>query len=291
VNTVLVTGATGRQGGSVVDALLADGVDVRALTRDPTSDRARALADRGVEVVGGDLDRRADLRRAMGGVDGVFLVTDFFSAGRAGEIRQGRNGVKAAVEAGVPHLVYSSVGSADRAAGLAHFRSKHAVEVYLRKVVPDATVVRPTYFTTNLEFQRDGIEAGRLSLPLSPRTRLAVLDPRDVGRVVARVFADPDRFAGRTLELAGDEVTPVEMAAHLSRAVGRPVTHVRTSRADARETLGDEVGAMYEWFDDVGYRVDVPALARETGVDLTSFAAYVDRSWAGTATARAGRAA
>jgi uncharacterized protein YbjT (DUF2867 family) len=277
---VLVTGATGRQGGSVVDALLADGVAVRAFTRDATSERARALSARGVEVVEGDLDRRTHLRRAMDGVDGVFLVTDYFSAGRAGEIHQGRNGVRAAAEAGVDHLVYSSVASADRAPGLEHFRTKRAVESYLHKRFPSATVLRPAYFMSNFESQRSAVADGRLALPLRRSTELALVDPRDIGRMAARAFADPERFAGRTVELAGDELTLSGMAAAFSEVLGRRVTpeHVRTDAA--YERMGEEMADMFAWFNSVGYDVNVRRLEAETGVEMTRFREYLEREWA-----------
>jgi len=280
MDRVLVTGATGQQGGSVVDALLADGVAVRAFTGDATSGPARELADRGVELFEGDMDRRTHLRRAMEGVDGVFLVTDYFSAGRAGEIRQGRNGVRAASEAGVGHLVYSSVASADRAPGLDHFRSKRAVEIYLRKLFPTATVLRPAYFMSNFESQRAAIEAGRLSLPLGRTTQLAVVDPRDIGRVAARVFADPERFAGDTIELAGDRLTLTGMAAAFSDVLDRPVVadHVRGDRA--HERLPGEIADMFAWFNAVGYDVNVPAVERHLGLRLTRLPAYLRREWA-----------
>lgn len=282
MDRVLVTGATGRQGGSVVDALLADGVAVRAFTRDATSERARALSARGVEVVEGDLDRRTHLRRAMDGVDGVFLVTDYFGAGRAGEIHQGRNGVRAAVEAGVDHLVYSSVASADRAPGLEHFRTKRAVESYLRKMFPSATVLRPAYFMTNFESQRSAVADGRLALPLGRSTRLALVDPRDIGRVAARVFAEPGRFAGDTIELAGDELTLAEMAAAFSDVLGRPVIAERVRNDDARLRMGEEMADMFAWFNTVGYDVNVPALERYTGLRMSRFREYLEREWAGT---------
>jgi uncharacterized protein YbjT (DUF2867 family) len=277
--TILVTGATGRQGGSVVDALLGTGATVRGLTRDPASERARRLADRGVEVVEGDLARRRDLRRAMAGADGVFLVTDYWSAGRAGEIRHGRNAVRAAREAGVERVVFSSVASADRAPNVEHFRSKAAIEAYLRKVFPTATVLRPTYFTSNFESQRAGIAEGRLALPIGRYTQLALLDPVDLGRVAARAFADPDRFAGRTLELAGDAVTLREAAATFQRVLGHTVEAEYVRPADARERLSEDVVAMYEWLDRVGYDVSPRRAEAETGLELTSLASYLTREW------------
>lgn len=280
MDRVLVTGATGQQGSSVVDALLADGVAVRAFTRDATSEAARALADRGVELFEGDMDRHTHLRRAMEGVDGVFLVTDYFSAGRAGEIHQGRNGVRAASEVGVDHLVYSSVASADRAPGLEHFRTKRAVEVYLWKMFPTATVLRPTYFTSNLESQRSAISDGRLALPLGTSTRLAMVDPRDIGRVAARVFADPARFAGDTIELAGDRLTLTEMAAAFSEVLDRPVVADHVREDHARERMDPEVADMFAWFNAVGYDVNVPALERHVDLRMTRLEEYLQREWA-----------
>jgi uncharacterized protein YbjT (DUF2867 family) len=279
MDPILVTGATGRQGGSVVDALLADGRSVRALTRDASSDRARRLADRGVDVVEGDLARRRDLRRAMAGVDGVFLVTNYFEAGRAGEIRQGRNGVRAAAEAGVEHVVFSSVASADHAPGVEHFRTKHAIESYLRRMLPSATIVRPTYFMSNLESQRAAVADGTVALPLGRYTRLSLVDPRDIGRVVAAVFADPDRFAGRTLDLAGDDLTLAELAGAFARVLGHPVAPDYVRREAARERMGADTVAMFEWFDRVGYDVDIAALEAATNVEMTRFESYLAREW------------
>jgi uncharacterized protein YbjT (DUF2867 family) len=110
--TVLVSGATGQQGESVARELLERGFGVRALTRDPEKPAAKELAERGAEVVRGDLDDRSSLERALEGVYGVFSVQNFWEAGYEGEVRQGTHLADAAKEAGVSHLVYSSVGSA-----------------------------------------------------------------------------------------------------------------------------------------------------------------------------------
>lgn len=274
---VLVTGATGTQGGSVVDALLSgDHGDwsIRALTRDASSDRARALADRGVEVVAGDLtdpERMADLCEGM---DAVYLVTTFAEDGVDAEFEQGRVAVEAAADAGVSHLVYSSVGAAD-SAPLAHFESKARVEALIADRGLPATVVRPVFFAQNLRWQADEVAAGRLPLPLDPDVSLAVVDATDIGRVVARALADPERYVGETVTLAGDDLTLTEMAAAVAEAVGHEVDPVHVPVEEYRATAGDELADMFAWFNDVGYGDDPTADARGFGFEPRSFRAWL----------------
>ena len=121
---ILVSGATGQQGGAVARNLLEWGFTVRALTRDTDKAAARELADLGAEVVSGDLEDRASIERVLDGVYGVFSVQQFMETGVEGEVRQGVLLADAAKAAGVEHLVYSSVGSAHRDTGIPHFESK-----------------------------------------------------------------------------------------------------------------------------------------------------------------------
>src|SRR5438094_9275622 len=126
--TVLVTGATGKQGGHLVRELLARGHSIRALTRKPQSAGAAALAARGVTIVTGDFEDQGSLERAARGVDTVFAMSTPFESGATTETREGINIVRAASAAGVSHLVYTSVAGADRATGIPHFDSKFEVE-------------------------------------------------------------------------------------------------------------------------------------------------------------------
>ena len=125
--SVLVTGATGKQGGAVARQLIGKGHHVRALTRDPSKPAAQALAGLGAELAVGNLDDRASLERAIDGVDAVFAVATPFEEGTQAETQQGINVADAAIAAGV-QLVYSSVANADRQTGIPHFDSKFAVE-------------------------------------------------------------------------------------------------------------------------------------------------------------------
>src|SRR4051812_4292432 len=121
---ILVSGATGQQGGAVARSLLKRGFPVRALIRDLEKSEARALAEGGAELVRGDLEDRSSLERALEGVYSVFSVQNFYEGGYEGEVRQGETLADAAKAAGVQHVVYSSVGSAHRETGIPHFDSK-----------------------------------------------------------------------------------------------------------------------------------------------------------------------
>ncbi|MFC6940327.1 NmrA/HSCARG family protein [Salinirubellus sp. GCM10025818] len=245
---VLVVGATGTQGGSVIDALL-DGeygeFEVRGLTRDATGERARALAARGVELVEGDLADPSGLARSLEGVGGVFYP----SFGGDREATYGRNVVDAARGAGVTHLVVSTGGNCDDRPGIPHVDTKADVEDYLRESGVPATVLRPHTFTSNLRMQAPAIREGRFPYPLAGGAQLALVDPRDVGRLAARAFADPDRFVGETFELAGDALTLEELAAAFADVLGREVEPVRITPAAFVERLGapDSFRRFIEW--------------------------------------------
>ncbi len=164
---VLVTGATGRQGGTVIEHLISAGFPVRALVRDPNKPRATELADKGANLAEGDLDDPASLGRALEGVYGVFSVQNFFQAGYEGEIRQGTSLADAAKAAGVSHFVYSSVGSAHRDTGISHFESKRRVEGHVRSLGMPYTIVRPVFFMHNVV--RDARADPRWRVPLAPQ--------------------------------------------------------------------------------------------------------------------------
>jgi len=142
-----VVGATGQQGGATVRALQAHDAGVRALVRDPQATAVRALADGGVQVVRADIDDAESMRRAFTDVDGVFAMTTFAGpAGTSGEVEHGKRIADAAAAARVPHVVYSSVGGAERHTAIPHFDSKRRVEEYLSALGLSTTFVRPTFF-------------------------------------------------------------------------------------------------------------------------------------------------
>ena len=262
--TILITGATGHQGGSVLRALAGKGFRLRAMTRKPSGEAARALTKLGAEVVEGDLDDAGSLKRALEGAWGVFAVQNTWDAGVEKEEEQGKRIAKLAREGGVEHFVYSSVGSAHRHTGIPHFDNKSRVEQAVRDLkFPSHAILRPVFFMENL-LSPWFLNGDRLTTALDPATSLQMIAVSDIGRFAAGVFTDPARFNGREIDLAGDAATMPATAAVLARAVGRPVEYVRIPIEDVRRNSGD-FATMLEWFDRVGYNADIPALAREFG--------------------------
>jgi uncharacterized protein YbjT (DUF2867 family) len=188
----------------VARELLGRGFGVRALTRDPEKPAAKELAERGAKVVRGDLDDRSSLERVLEGVHGIFSVQNFWETGYEREVRQGTQLADAAKEAGVSHLVYSSVGSAHRQTGLSHFESKWEVEEHVRGSGVPYTILRPVFFMQNWEiFGRDQILGGTLAQPLDPDKFLQMLAAEDIGVFVTMAFDNPDEWIGREVDLGG----------------------------------------------------------------------------------------
>ncbi len=274
--TILVFGATGQQGSAVASHLLKDGWKVRALVRNPKSDQAQALQQRGIELVQGDLNQPSSLQEAMKGVYGVFSVQPP-AEGTAAEIRQGKAVADAALQAGVSHLVYSSVGGAERKTGIAHFESKWQIEEYIRALGLPATILRPAFFMSNL-FRYYGVKEeadGTLTLTqaLRPQTRLQMIAVEDIGKCAALAFAHPETFLGKAIEIAGDALTPSQIAESIEHATGKPTRFVELPGEQLR-SFDAESANMYEWFNQSGYQADIPAL-RELHPELLTLDAWL----------------
>ena len=261
--SILVCGATGSQGGAVARSLLERGFRVRALTRDPHKPEARALAEQGAEVAQGDMDDRPSVDRALEGAYGVFSVQNFWEAGYDRELRQGKTVADAASAAGVEHFVYSSVGSAHRRTGIAHFDSKREVEEHVRGLGLPHTVLRPVFFMQNWEMMREPILGGTLPQPLDPGKPFQQVAVEDIGAFAAMAFEHPEEWIGREVEIAGDERTMPEIAEAFGRVAGREVGYYQVPWEQFEEQMGEEYAVMYRWFNEVGYEADVEALRRE----------------------------
>ena len=278
--TILVSGATGQQGGAVARHLLDRGFDVRALTRSPNQKAAQALVAEGAQIVKGDFEDRTSLDRALRNVDGAFSVQNTWAAGVDGEIQQGKAFADAAANAGVDHFVYSSVGGAERDTGIPHFDSKWEIEEHIRSLSLPTTILRPVFFMENwAHFSKDAILNGRLPQPLSPETRLQQVAVDDIGAFVELAFSNPDDWKGQAVELAGDEPAMTETAQTFGEVLGHEVEYVQVPWDAFEEQAGEEMTAMYRWFEADGYAADIDSL-RETYPDLTTFESFLrEQDW------------
>ncbi|MBN2012281.1 NmrA/HSCARG family protein [candidate division KSB1 bacterium] len=275
--TILVTGATGKQGGSVVKHLLANGWNVRALTRNPQKSEARALAAQGVEVVQGSFDDRASLDRALDGVYAAYSVQQVWEVGPARETEQGKAFADAAKAANVKHFVYSSVCNADQNTGIPHFESKWEVEKYIKSLELPATIVRPVFFMENFlaPDSKRRINDGSLSFSLHRQNKLQVIAVDDIGWFVAKAFAEPESYIGKALDIAGDEVSGEQIAMAFSQKLGHSVTYVELPTDQLRQVNMDRA-IMFDWFNTVGYSADINAL-RKVYPQLKTFAKWIEK--------------
>jgi uncharacterized protein YbjT (DUF2867 family) len=261
---IAVTGATGLQGGKVVRRLLAQGWKVRALTRDVDKPAAKELAAAGAEVLPGNMDKHAELDAAFKGAYGVFSVQNYWlpTVGYNSEIVQGKTVADAARAASVKHLVYSSVGAAHRGMGQKHFESKWIIEQYIQTLGVPYTILRPVAFMENFNRSRpqilNGTFQGRGRRP-DKTTQLVATD--DIGVFAELALAQPEQFLGKTIELAGDELTEQQIADVFARVIGRPVKLVEPQSSGAAAP-SEEMQAMFNFFNGEGYDADIPALRK-----------------------------
>lgn len=286
--TITVVGATGMQGRAVTAHLLAAGWQVTALTRDPASPAAEALAGAGARVVGADMADPRSLDAAFDGAHGVFSVQP--TVGSPGtppdftaddEVAWGVNVAEAADRAGVAHLVFSSVGGAERHETETlpkNLVSKWRIERRIAELGLPATILRPVSFMENYSggyYLRDGA----LTTALAPDVAQQVLAVDDVGAFAAKAFAAPDAWIGHSLELAGDALTPVRVAELIGESLGIDLPYVNIPVAVLREF--SEAGAVaHTWLNERGYGADIAGV-RALHPGLLDFPTWLARTGRG----------
>jgi len=260
---VLVTGATGSQGGSVVTELLkSSGLTIRVLTRSPTGEKAAALKARGVEIVQGDMFDEASIKAALVGVDRAFLVTDYQLKGVEGETESGVTFVDCAAAAGVKHLVFSSVASAETGSGIPHFESKYKVEQHLTaSAIPSWTILRPVAFMDN--FPPAGgaqrmITLGLFDAALQGKS-LQLVAVQDIGWYAAKALENPEEWKGKAVEIAGEEVTVPSIKAAYEKIEGGKPWEMPLPEVAIGAMLPKEQAIMFTWFRTHGYSCDIAA--------------------------------
>ncbi|RUS15650.1 hypothetical protein BC937DRAFT_92184 [Endogone sp. FLAS-F59071] len=264
---ITVIGITGKQGGAVAKHLLQSGFKVRGLTREVSTPKAKSWAEKGVEIVAADLDDVESLKSAFQGTYGVFLVTaNPTSLGPKNETKYGKNAADASKFASVQHFVFSSVGNASEAPNVPHFQSKYLIERYIADELRlPHTIIRPAFFYEN--YDKAGFTPprnGSLTGFIRNDVKLQMVAVDDIGVFVDLAFRKPDKYLGKVVELSGDELTGDEMADVLTKVTGEKYSYsvwwffkwvLRYVAADMRE--------MAKFFEEVGYKADIPALRKE----------------------------
>jgi uncharacterized protein YbjT (DUF2867 family) len=274
--TVLVFGATGQQRGAGAAAPKANDWPVRAPVRDPSSDKAKALYDLRVQLFRGNLADPASIRKAMSGAYGVFRVQPSSGQGAVygvsdeEEIRYGKSIADIAIEEGVQHFVYTSVNAAGpEKTGIGHFDSKSEIEACICSLGLRSTIIRPAGFMELLMLPGMGLDQGFFTFLLRPDQAGQCIALRDIGKIVAAIFADPDRFTGRTFEIAGDQLTGAQLGEKLSHAAARTIAYHRFPDSLLKEN--DFLGRLAALYDDgrLSGHADIATLNQEFGKLLT----------------------
>jgi uncharacterized protein YbjT (DUF2867 family) len=274
--TILITGVTGNQGSAVAQALQGSGFHLRGLTRTPGSERAAVLARNGVEVVKGDLDDEASLRRVLAGAWGVFGVQNSLGVGVEREEEQGKRLATLAREVGVQNYVYTSVGSANKRTGVPHFDNKWRIEETVRDLrFPSHVILRPVFFMENL-LAPFSLQGSTLAWALEPGTQLQMIAVDDIGWFGARAFTDAAALNRREIDIAGDARTMPGVAEVLTEALGRPIEFAQMPIEQVRQYSND-TALMLQWFERVGYSADIAGLEREFGRVLTKLPDWARR--------------
>jgi uncharacterized protein YbjT (DUF2867 family) len=279
-NVVLVTGGTGSQGGATVTHLLAaKKVRVRVLTRNLESPKAKSLAARGVELVKGDFEEVASLRTALAGVSAAFSVQQWTEeGGTAAEELNGKRFADAVKTSGSPHLVYSSAEGAERKSGLGHYESKWAIEQHIRDLKLPATILRPVGFMDALgvpAVQR-GIYLGMFRANWGVSHRVQFVATYDIGWFAARALEDPERYAGRVIPLAGDELNVADIIRTYKTVTGHKPWVAPIPAFAAKRMMPKEFADMFRWIREKGFEADI-AQVRQEYPQLLTFAGWLKK--------------
>lgn len=248
---VLVMGATGRQGGAVVDELLSRGHVVRAMTRKPQGKKAQRLIGLGVEVVRGDYGDPVSLLAAMDELERAF----FYSGFSRNELQESKNVIEAARQSGIRHLIYSSGAAADPENGMTG-SVKAQVELALRDSGVPFTVMRPVSFMENFRGrQKRTIEQGVVD-SRAPDRQVYFIAIADIGFFVAEAFDRPDEWLGRGENIAGDQMTLTELTQTFGAVLGRDIEYVRKPLEEYLQGFPPPLRPLFRWYDEVGYSAD-----------------------------------
>lgn len=283
----LIIGATGKQGGAVIDALLANSststtpFQILALTRSAESGKAKSLASKApnISLVQGTVTEPEAIFEKTGPVDGVFCVTN---PGKEGaEEQQANPMIDASIKHGVKHFVFTSVDrGGETPTNIPHFASKHRIEEYLKDKAAasemDWTILRPVCFMDNLtpDFMGKGFASMWAGVGEKP---LQLISVKDIGYFGAAALLEPEKYKGQTIGLAGDELNLEEARRIFKETTGKVLPETYLFFGKALKWAITEMGTMFDWFRTVGYKVDIQQLRKEYP-DLQDFRKWLKQS-------------
>lgn len=267
--TILVGGATGRQGTAVVDQLLARGYKVRGMTRKPESKKALALKARGVEVVQGDYGDPDSLVAAMDGINRMF----FYSGFSMNEVAEGKNVIAAAKASGIGQLVYSSGAAADPENGIPG-AAKMQVEIAIVASGVPYTIFRPVAFMENFDRQQKRIAKNGIVDSRDPDRILHFIAIDDVGFLVGEAFDHPDQWLNKAVNIASDRMTVEAYVGTFSNVMGRDIVYHQLPLDEYLATMPKPLRPLFRWYDEEGYEADVDGF-RAAYPNLTTLDEYL----------------
>jgi uncharacterized protein YbjT (DUF2867 family) len=269
---IAVVGATGAQGGGLARAILNDKngpFALRAITRNVNSDKAKVLADAGAEVVAADLDDVKSLKKAFEGAHGAYCVTNFWEHFKPEkELSQARNMAQAAKEAGVKHVIWSTLEDTRKSVPLSddrmptlmgkykvpHFDAKGEADAIFTELGVPTTFLLTSFYWENLIYFGMGPKKGAdgkltITLPIGNK-KLASISSEDIGKTAYAIFEAGDEMIGKTVGIAGGHLTGAQMAKSLSKALGQPVVYNAVTPAAFRAfgfPGAEDLGNMFQF--------------------------------------------
>ncbi len=270
IKKVLVIGATGNQGGGLISHLLTSKKwHAVALTRDPDSPRARLLANRGVEVIKGDMDDSDSLRSAIRGSHGVFSVQNENTL--RNEIEQGRRVVEICVEERVNHLIYTaSCGAKEPNRGVDYWDSKRLIIDAVRESGLPYTILRPVSFMENYISNKTALRQGKLTGLLTPDKELQVISGYDIGLYASQALERPGEFIDQEIDIASETLTMTKIAETLSRTLNSSISYTQT-KIEPRSDFAPGALAMNRWYQEFGYDENIDSLKAKWKINTLSF--------------------
>ena len=246
--TIFVTGATGKQGGAVVRNLLQQGFVVKALTRNKDAAKAADLKRPGIALIQGNLDDPSTYHQHLKNTDGVFAVFDF-TQGIFREIRQGIDLANCAKENGVNLFLYSSVVGADLHTGIPHWESKFQVENHVKQIGLPYAIIRPSSLYENFLIPqvKSRLLKGKLVVPLHKSKAQQYIGAEDIGRIATTIFLNPEKYKGRTIDLAGEQMDGARAAEIFSKVWNKPVRYQQLPGIITRLAMGKDLYKMFNW--------------------------------------------